>query len=35
MANKTLAASRIINDTRITLKDYLFMAKISARKAAE
>lgn len=30
-----LAASRVINDNRITLRDYMFMANTSSRKAAE
>ena len=34
MRNK-LAASRVINDNRITLRDYMFMANTSSRKAAE
>lgn len=34
MKNK-MATSRIINDSRITLRDYMFMANTSSRKAAE
>lgn len=30
-----MAASRVINDNRITLRDYMFMANTSSRKAAE
>lgn len=33
--NNKMAASRVINDTRITLRDYMFMANASSRKAAE
>ena len=33
--NSHMHASRVINDTRITLKDYLFMANTSSNQAAE
>jgi hypothetical protein len=32
--NSNMHASRVINDTRITLKDYIFMANTSSKQAA-
>lgn len=32
--NTNLDASRVINENRVTLKDYIFMANTSSKKAA-